>query len=85
MNLEDAETHLPDSINPLSLHIMRLTSGKSEIKNQQKIHEIYFLIKIFDEIAFWCDFQFHEFFLLVFVEFDYTLTKNSNSRVFVIL
>ena len=52
MNLEDAETHLPDSINPLSLHIMRLTSGKSEIKNQQKIREIYFLIKIFDEIAF---------------------------------
>ena len=51
MNLEDAETHLPDSINPLSLHIMRLTSGKFEIKNQQKIREIYFLIKIFEKIA----------------------------------
>ena len=43
MNLEDAETHLPDSINPLSLHIMRLTSGEFEIENQQKIREIYFL------------------------------------------
>ena len=41
MNLEDAETHLPDSINPLSLHIMRLTSGKFEIRKKgQKIREI---------------------------------------------
>ena len=52
MNLEDAETHLPDSINPLSLHIMRLTSGKFEMKNQQNIREIYFLKKIFEKIAF---------------------------------
>ena len=62
MNLEDAETHLPDSINPLSLHIMRLTSGKFEIKNQQKIREIYFLIKIFENLQFDATFNFTSFF-----------------------
>ena len=51
MNLEDAETHLPDSINPLSLHIMRLTSGKFEIENQQKIVKSIFSKENLQKIA----------------------------------